>query len=85
MVLSVPDRVAERLRERAAQRGESVEDFAVTVLEGSPLLQATSLSTTLSDGLLESFLGCGASGDKREQTIHDLRDALSASQISESR
>jgi hypothetical protein len=65
MVLSVPDRVAERLRECAAQRGESVEDFAVTVLEGSPLLQATSLSTTLSDGLLESFLGCGASGDKR--------------------
>jgi hypothetical protein len=81
MVLNVPDCVAERLRERAAQR----ESLAVTVLEGSPLLQATSLATTLADGLLESFLGCGASGDKRKQTIHDLRDALSASQICESR
>jgi hypothetical protein len=85
MVLNVPDRVAVRLRERAAERGESVEDFAVTIFEGSPLLQETDPATTVSDGLLESFLGCGASGDKREQSIHDLRDALSESQIRDSR
>jgi plasmid stability protein len=56
LVLNLPDRLAARLRERAAQRGESVEALAVGIFDASPLL-AEEPPTPSTPDLLEAFLG----------------------------
>ena len=79
LLLNLPDRLASLLRERAAERGETVEAFAVEIFDASPLL-AEQPPRTESD-LLEAFLGCGASGDSRDLSIEELRNELSESQL----
>jgi hypothetical protein len=81
--LNLPDRLASLLRERAAQRGETIEAFAVGIFVASPLL-AEQPQATESD-LLEAFLGCGASGDSRDLSVEVLRNELSESQLAKRR
>ena len=80
LVLNLPDRLASRLRERAAQRGESVEALAVGIFDASPLL-AEEPPTPATPDLVEAFLGCGGSGDSRDLSIESLRNELSDSQL----
>jgi hypothetical protein len=80
MVLTVPDRVADRLRLLAIERGTTVSEAATDLLEASPQLPPIVIVIKDEDPL-EAFLGCGASGDHRPRTIHELRDELSAAQL----
>jgi hypothetical protein len=79
LVLNLPDRLTSLLKQEAAQRGETVDAFAESIFDASPLLiEATSNEST---DLLEAFLGCGGSGDSRELSIEELRNALSETQL----
>jgi hypothetical protein len=80
MFLTVPDRVADRLRLLAIERGTTVSEAATDLLEASPELPPMVIVIEDEDPL-EAFLGCGASGDHRARTIHELRDELSAAQL----
>jgi hypothetical protein len=81
MVLTIPDRVADRLRLLAIERGTTVSEAATDLLEASPELPPMVIAVDEDEDPLEAFLGCGASGDHRPRTIHELRDELSAAQL----
>ena len=75
MVIELPDLLAERVTARAAERGVSPTDVVfefVTVGLGD--------DTTDDDGIdvFEAFFGCGASGDTKPSTIHEMRHDLAA-------
>jgi hypothetical protein len=81
MVLTVHERLAERLRLLAIERGASVDEVAADLMEASPDLPVLRDVPDEDADLLEEFLGCGASGDHQPRTIHELRDELSAAQL----
>lgn len=78
MVLTVPDRVAARLRVLAASRGETIDAVATELLEASPQFADPAPPGV---DLLEAFIGCGASGDSTPRTIQQMRRELAARKL----
>jgi len=84
MIVTVPDRVAARLRALAAVRGESVDDVATKLIEASlqlPHSAAAPACTDDGENLLEAFLGCGSSGNTTPATIQEMRRDLAARKV----
>jgi hypothetical protein len=80
MVLTVPDRVAARLRALAVARGETIDEVATELLEASPQLPNPAPPASPVD-LLEAFIGCGASGDSTPRSIQEMRRELAARKL----
>jgi hypothetical protein len=78
MVVTVPDRVADRLRLLAIERGTTVSEAATDLLEASPELPLIVIAVDEDEDPLEAFFGCGDSGDARQMTIHEMRRDLAA-------
>jgi hypothetical protein len=89
MVLTVPDRVAARLRTLALARGGSVDDVATELLEASPALPPAGVSLPPlapvvldeTEDPFEAFFGCGDSGNSEPMTIHEMRRDLATRKL----
>jgi hypothetical protein len=86
MVLTVPDRVAARLRILALARGGSVDDVATELLEASPALPPADSTVPTSPPIetgdpFEAFFGCGDSGNREPMTIQEMRHDLAARKL----
>jgi hypothetical protein len=81
MVITLEDDAARRARELAAAAGVSTDEVVAQLVLATPSPATT--PDTAGDAL-DAFLGCGASGDRRDRTIQELRDELSAAQLDRS-
>lgn len=80
MVIELPDVIAKRVTAAATARGISPTDVVselVTISLTDPVVASSEVDP------FEAFIGCGASGDRRNLTIHQLRDELSAAHLGE--
>lgn len=78
MIIDFPEAVASKVRAVASARGISPTEVLSELIT---LLPDPSEEPTVEVDWLEAFIGCGASGDRGERTIGQLRNALSAAQL----
>ena len=73
MVIELSEQAAARVA--AAARARGVSETAI-------IEELTQTLTPAGTGdVLDAFIGCGSSGDRKDRSIHDLRDELSAAQL----
>lgn len=77
-MVMVPEEVSGLVESLAVERG-----FTPAQVLALAVRQFADHPATEDDDLLEAFIGCGASGDRRERSIHELRDELSAAQLAD--
>ena len=76
MVIELSEEAAARVTAAAAARG-----LTETELVEELVTEALPSGIGSAGDLLQAFIGCGASGDRRDRSIHELRDELSAAQL----
>jgi hypothetical protein len=81
MVITLKDDAAVRASELAAAAGVSTDEVVAQLVLAAPLPAGTADPAR---DALEAFIGCGASGDRQDRTIQQLRDELSAAQLDQS-
>jgi hypothetical protein len=79
LLIELSEQAAARVAAAARVRGVSE---AVIVEELTQTLASTESAGTRD--VLDAFIGCGSSGERHGHTIHELRDELSAAQLSDS-
>jgi hypothetical protein len=72
VTVELPPEALRRLEAEAARRGISIDDVIAELAAGLPV-----------DDPLESFIGCGASGDTRPFDIHRERAELADKKFAE--
>ena len=78
VMLQLSEKTAARLNSVAAARGVTPAELVEELVTDA--LPATDQTASDRD-LLEAFIGCGASGDRRDRSIQELRDELSTAQL----
>lgn len=81
MVITLKDDAAVRASELAAAAGMSTDEVVAQLVLATP---SPAASPDQAREALDAFIGCGASGDRRDRTIQQLRDELSAAQLDRS-